>query len=371
MKLFNDQPLGATPHIAVFSSNKVGNFVVITPLLRGLKNKYPHFTIDFFGSDITADFENHCPYIDWRFSLFSPAPNFLESLTDALRQRRQRAREYDLAINCDEFSEINLVMVSAIRPKYIAGAGLAPDFIKKLDCPLDPLRRLLKDPDWNSADFVQRHAPLVDSNYIAEIFCRIAQVKTDFFRLEVPFQPPDFPVPDVLLHVTATRAAKQWPLSHWLTVIRWCEAQDLQVGLIGSRPALQASLYHSDDLEASLLSATNLIDLRGKTNLTQLAGALKQTKLCLTLDTGPLHIAAAVGCPTVAIFGNAHTGEGASPLRLWAPRLPWVKLALSDYACTLCQDAQFKNDACLLPDHDCMVQVSPQTVIDLAQTLLA
>ena len=57
MELFCDQPLRKQPHIAVFSSSKVGNFVVITPLLRGLKAKYPDCTLDFFGSDITEDFE--------------------------------------------------------------------------------------------------------------------------------------------------------------------------------------------------------------------------------------------------------------------------------------------------------------------------
>ena len=40
MQVFVDQSLRPHPHIAVFGSSKVGNYVVTTPLLRGLKEKY-------------------------------------------------------------------------------------------------------------------------------------------------------------------------------------------------------------------------------------------------------------------------------------------------------------------------------------------
>src|SRR3712207_8358971 len=39
---------------------------------------------------------------------------------------------YDLAINCDEFSELNLVVVAATAPRYLVGASLQPDFRRKL-----------------------------------------------------------------------------------------------------------------------------------------------------------------------------------------------------------------------------------------------
>ena len=39
----------------------MGNFVVSTPLLRGLKERWPESTVDFIGSDITIDFETSCP----------------------------------------------------------------------------------------------------------------------------------------------------------------------------------------------------------------------------------------------------------------------------------------------------------------------
>ena len=143
MQLFSNQPLRSKPHIAILSSSKIGNFVVITPLLRGLKEKYPHSTIDFFGSEMTKDLEINCPYINWRFSLYDNDADFLINLAQAVKQRSEIAGSYDLAINCDEYSEINLVLITAIRPTYFVGGALSPDFRLKLDTSHDPVQKNL------------------------------------------------------------------------------------------------------------------------------------------------------------------------------------------------------------------------------------
>lgn len=370
MQIFTNQSLRAKPHIAVFSSTKVGNFVVITPLLRGLKEKYPDCTLDFFGSETTKDFEINCPYIDWRFSLYTQRQDFLDALSQAVRQRQELAGTYDLAINCDGFSEINLVMISAIRPTYIAGVALSLDFRDKLKVENHPIHKILLDKDWNSREFLQRHQNILQSNYISEIFCRVAYVETDFYKLELPTKEPHFLVPDVLIHVTATRPAKMWATNYWQQVIKWCESQGFTIGLIGSHPQDQQTLYNAGHTEEYLLATTNIIDLRGKTSLIELAGAFRRTRVCISVDSGPLHIAAAVGCPTLAIFGNDSDGDGASPIRLWASRQPHVQLTISEFKCTLCQENSFKNKECLLDNHPCMAYLSPESVINQLKGLL-
>ena len=40
----------------------------------------------------------------------------------------------------------------------------------------------------------------------------------------------------------------------------------------------------------------------------------------ISVDAGPMHVAAAVGTPTLAVVGNDAVGIGASPIRLWKPR---------------------------------------------------
>jgi heptosyltransferase III len=363
MQRFTDQPLGARPHLAVFGSDKVGNFVLTTPLLRGLREKYPGATLDFFGGETTRDLEAGCPYVDARFSLYGERPEYLGELYAFVAARRAMAGDYDLAINCDEFSELNLVVVAAVAPRYLVGASLAPDFRRKLP-PGDDIRdRMLRDRDWNSPAFLDRYGEILSSNYLAEIFCTIAYVETDFYRTEVVSAPPPFDVPDVLLHMTTTRSAKQWLPDYWRAVIDWCAIRGLSMGLIGGKPQIERERYHAGDWEEQLLSETALIDLRGETALPQLAGTFAQARAAVVVDAGPMHIAAAVGCPTVCIFGNDEAGAGASPINLWAPRAPNAYVVRTPATCTVCIENHFGNEACLVAGHPCMRDLRPERVI--------
>ncbi|MEZ4414742.1 MAG: glycosyltransferase family 9 protein [Gemmatimonadota bacterium] len=370
MERFEDQPLGERPHLAVFSSTKVGNFVVLTPLLRGLKEKYPGAVLDFFGSEVTRGFEEADPNIDFRHSLYGEA-DFLPAFLEALRRRREAYGPYDLAINCDEFAELNLVAVTALAPRYIAGAALAPGLTGKLPPGRRPEQRMLQDPDWNSPEFLQRYAEVLETNYIAEIFCRMAYVRTDYFRLQLGSAPPSFVVPDVLLHVTTTRSAKMWLLAGWQRVADWCRQEGLSMGLIGSAPDRQRALYHAGEDEDRLLEGGGIADLRGRTPLLELAGALERARALVTVDAGPLHVAAAVGCPTVALFGNDEAGHGASPLHLWAPRVAHVRVVRSRHQCRVCEENRFRNEGCLVAGHPCMRELSTEDVLAALAAALA
>src|SRR5262249_55821052 len=165
MERFTDQPLGSHPHLAVFGSDKVGNFVLTTPLLRGLKEKYAGATLDFFGGETTRDLEAGCPYIDARFSLYGERPDYLAELYAFVAARRAVAGDYDLAINCDEFSELNLVVVAAVAPRYLVGASLAPDFRRKLPPGNDIRDRMLRDSGWNSPDFLKPYEQILRTHY--------------------------------------------------------------------------------------------------------------------------------------------------------------------------------------------------------------
>ena len=56
-----------------------------------------------------------------------------------------------------------------------------------------------------------------------------------------------------------------------------------------------------------VLAEQPVINLAGQTTLRELAAALKSCRLLLTNDTGPMHLAAAVGTPVVAVFGSTST----------------------------------------------------------------
>ncbi|HLH20945.1 MAG TPA: glycosyltransferase family 9 protein [Chloroflexota bacterium] len=360
MERFTDQSLRPAPHLAVLFYDSIGDFVVATPLLRGLREKYPGCTVDYFGGERTRELEEASSLLDSRYSLFG-APGSLPGLPAYVAERVAVAGPYDLAVNCESHPAARLAL-AFLAPRYAVGPAYGPDL--RADLPYGTGRvDALWEEGWNAADLLDRYGDVLDTQYIGEILCRLARVETDFYRTEAPIAPPGPGVPDVLIATGANRGAKLWPGDYWRAVMDWCAGQGLTVGLLGSAPAQQAQYYHSVDTESWLLAQTALEDLRGRYTLPAVAGALQQARACVTIDNGIMHLAAAVGTPTVAIFGG-------SPWRVWRPRAPNVQTLLPAEPCLRCEENRFRNDGCLLPEHVCMLSVAPERVVAALKTAL-
>ena len=373
MQRYSGEHLGSAPHIVVLGSCKVGNFVVSTPVLRGLRARFPDAVIGFIGSEVTADFERALPMLDWRCSWDDPRPGSGLILHQILAERRECHGSVQLALNLDGFNPLTCSLVPCLEPLYVAGGSLSANRRRDLPWGDHPRQRFLADPDWDSPAFQQRYADVFGSNYIAELFCQLAWVQdhVDPRAIELPSAEPPFAVPDLLIHCTTARGAKVWPFSHWRQVLEAADANGWSVGLVGSPPVIQKEAYNAGDGEDSLLKRTGLIDLRGQTSLMQLAGACRQAKAVISVDAGPLHISAAVGTPTYAIVGNDGDGVGASPVRLWMPRCSNVTRSISPTSCAACADNRFRNDDCLINGHPCMAAIKPSVVIDWLKVHLA
>ena len=366
LQRYGGEALPDSPHIVVLGSCKVGNFVVSTPVLKGLKARFPGAVVGFIGSEITADFEAALPTIDWRLSWDDPAPGAGLALQQALSARIDHHGPVALALNLDGFNPVTCTLVPWLNPTYVAGGSLSDNLRRSLPWGEEFQQRFLADPDWDSPAFLERYRGVFDSNYIAELFCHLAYVSaySDPAAISLPSAEPPFVVPDLLIHCTTARSAKLWPFESWRQVLQHCGERGWTVGLVGSPPAAQKEAYNAGDGEEQLLASTALIDLRGRTSLIQLAGACAKAKAVISVDAGPLHIAAAVGTPTLAIVGNDQEAVGASPLRLWLPRCPNVSRTISTVSCSACADNRFRNDDCLVEGHPCMAGVEPEQVID-------
>jgi heptosyltransferase-2 len=92
--------------------------------------------------------------------------------------------------------------------------------------------------------------------------------------------------------------AKRWPVERFAALADMlAERAGAQVFLIGAREELDIS----EEVSHSARTRPNV--LTGRTNLAQTAALLSAADLLVTNDTGPAHVAAAVGCPVVVIFG--------------------------------------------------------------------
>lgn len=369
MRRYEGEDLGRRPHVAVVGSDKLGNFIVTTPLLRGLDERFPDATVDFYGSPVSRAFEEACPWIDWRTDVFPASESKARAAVDGVADRTA-GRGYALAVNCDGFNPYTTELVTRLRPRWVAGNALDEELEGPLPLGAHPNNRILGEPDWTSPEFLRRYDGHLTSNYIGELFARMAFVETDYFAISLESSPPPFVVPDVLIHANANRSAKLWPAEGWKEVLDWCRGRDFGVGLVGVLPKAGQEEAVGYRIEAELADHPAVTDLRGRTSPIELAGALAAARACVTVDSGPLHVAAAVGCPTVAIFGNDAGGAGASPVDLWFPRVGNVTRTISAVRCTLCLENRFKNDGCLKPCHECMAGVAPSAVIELLREAL-
>ena len=385
MRRYDGRCLGDNPYIVVLGSCKVGNFIVTIPLLRSLRRKYPKSTIVFWGSEITKELEQELTkdrrdskkLLDKRVSWDLQDENRFEEISREIKN----SINPDLVINCDGFNPITKVIAAWMSPKWVVGGCLSKNLRREMDTGEMPNNKILEERGWDSIEFAEKYKDIMDSQYIAKILCTLSFMNPneEDLNIELPRKDANIDVPELLIHCTASRSAKQWSVQGWLEVLEWCYRQDIKVGIIGASPKIQTEEYNSGNIESALIDMygekgkngkNNLIDLRGKTSLIELAGVCSEAKGVISVDAGPLHIAAAVGVPVMAIVGNDRDGTGASPIRLWMPRSSNVTRTISEYSCDQCSINHFKNDTCIAEKHFCMEGVRSKEITDWIGSIL-
>jgi ADP-heptose:LPS heptosyltransferase len=88
------------------------------------------------------------------------------------------------------------------------------------------------------------------------------------------------------------RPAKRWPVQCYAEAARALAGEGLASVVVGTAD------------EAPLAAATGGIDLAGRTSILELAGIARRASLAIGNDTGPMHVAASVGCPALTLFSS-------------------------------------------------------------------
>jgi ADP-heptose:LPS heptosyltransferase len=118
------------------------------------------------------------------------------------------------------------------------------------------------------------------------------------------------------------------------------------------------------DVVKSVVPADHLVDVVGDADLLVLAALFERVDLLLTGDTGPMHLASAVGTPVVAVFG-------ASDPRRYAPRGASDRVIRVDLPCSPCNRIRLPPARCVGHTPDCLVAVSVDRVLEAVLSVLA
>ncbi|SDU21247.1 ADP-heptose:LPS heptosyltransferase [Verrucomicrobium sp. GAS474] len=118
----------------------------------------------------------------------------------------------------------------------------------------------------------------------------------------------------VCLHPSAFSPIARWPVAHYLDLaLRLRARHGAAIVLVGHQfddPS------HREFRAGAQAANLPFVDLTGKIDLAELAWLLRGALALVTRDTGPSHLAAAVDCPVVVLFGRVEAPYG--PTR-WAP----------------------------------------------------
>src|SRR5581483_3889665 len=68
-RAYDGEDLGPRPHVAVIFRDQIGDFLVATPLMRGLRERFPAIVLDYFGGERTRELEEASRLVDARYSL--------------------------------------------------------------------------------------------------------------------------------------------------------------------------------------------------------------------------------------------------------------------------------------------------------------
>ncbi len=158
--------------------------------------------------------------------------------------------------------------------------------------------------------------------------------------------------------VSPTRQGRRWPQDYWRELaLMFLDKYDCQIILTGS----EADREFSDPL---LRLSSRIRSFCAKTSIAENTALLSLCDLVISGDTGPLHIATAVGVPAIGLFG-------AAPVSRTGPYGENCVAVFSDRACVPCNRRKCKymqESGIYTP---CMLDVEPAQVLEAAKRFLA
>lgn len=298
------------PRLLIIKLSSFGDVIHALPTLEALRVLYPQGQITWLVEEGFAPLILGHPAVDevWaiprlRFAWpsFGPQASNLTSMV-----RRLRAQPFDMVIDLQGLLKSALWAALARSPRKIGYHRTREGSYLVLTEKLPPY-----DPD--------AHAVLRYLNVARHLGAAAAAPR---FRLEhliagsIEVLGEIARKPYVVLHPGARWPTKIWPEENWARLAEWLAAKDLAVVLTGSPGDLALA-------EAVVRQCpTSVINLAGHTTMGELSRVLQGAAFAVTTDTGPTHLAAALGTQVVALFGptapwrTGPFGEGHTIIRL-------------------------------------------------------
>ncbi len=311
--------------ILVRVNNWIGDVVMVSPAMRALRRRFPDAEVTLLAKTWVLEALRASPYYDRLLEYddsgrHAGVPGRLRLIQELRRER------FDLAVLFQKAFEAALLARAAGIPIRV---GYRTDRRGWL------LTRPLEEP--SGRHHVEHFLGIVES-----LGCDTADRRLSFhLGQEARDRAAEFlrsvAAPEgqirVGIHPGASKAERGWHPERFAEVASWLarelDARPFLLGADSDRPSLERM--------AGLVGPAAVLPPAGQT-LQEMAAVLERCQLLLCNDSGPMHVAAALRVPVVAVFGPGHPGRTAP---YTDPGL--YRILAAGYPCSPCRQDFFKE----------------------------
>jgi heptosyltransferase-3 len=334
--------------ILLIQLGDIGDVVLTTPTIKALRDNFPSSMIFIIVRKHAKELIEDCPWVDGLISVEKDK----RSLKDKILYNKSffqnlRKKRFEVAIDLRDGTRgaiLSLLSGAMLRIGRYADDGTL-------------WRNRLFTHLVKPANEMQQYSALHNLNILAPFNLTIENTSLELIvtkEKEIDAEnilrkeqvPSDKPI--IALHPFSRWKYKEWPIKNYIKLINYIGSKyDVSILITGSIDERERA---SKIAKSCKITVHNLA---GKTSLGDLAAFLNRCSVLIGIDSAPIHIAAAVGTPTITIFGPS------SPVN-WAPQGKHHFIVYKDLPCVPCRQKGCYNSGvsrCL--DELCVEEVIP------------
>ena len=317
--------------ILIIGLSCLGDNLLITPSIKLIKDSFKKADVDIVVGPNSLEFAKDNPWFS-QFFIYNKQKGFGNLL------KKLRKTNYDLIVDFR-----NSMFPFLLRGKFKLTFFLKEFMSDKIFTSESERMIQLLEPFFGKPDKLRLYFPVSNAE----------KEKTDRLLRKLEIRKSDI---FVVLNPGANFIPKRWPEEKFAEVGKALSNEyAAKIILIGTEKEKALAGRIKDSIQAE----KNVFNFAGKTTLRELASLLQRADVIITNDTGPMHLAAAVQCPVVVMFGPSN------PYR-YGPVGTVNHIIHSDIDCFPCK---FKN-TCKRKDFLCMKKINPDIVLNAARLVL-
>ena len=331
--------------ILLIRTDRFGELLLNTPAIHATRETFPQSRITLVVCDYSKEAVSGNPDID-KLIVFN-AKGILEKVKFIFMLKKEK---FDLAVMLSPSKFFNIATFLAGIKKRVGydrkWGFLLTDKIKD-----EKFKGQKHEVEYN-LDLVRHIGANTDTKDLVFVFDKEDEIFVKNLLASFGISPNNSIVG---IHPASSNPAKMWPAEYFIQLIDMLKSKpDITICLVGTPE------YGKLIEKIIEKTAQKPVNLCGKFTLKQLGAFLKRCSLLISNDSGPVHLAAAVGTPVIAIFGR--NIKGVSPKR-WGP---WGKnhvIFHKDPGCNPCLDRNCPYN------FKCLTDITPQQVYQAAERI--